>query len=103
MAGSAVGLLALKTDRKISPETVFEPSEPLRVTLISRPDTPRRERSRDARPPTAVRGSAAKIIVSRALGQAAVRELARRGPASEAAAGGSRGAEPPVGDGGAEA
>ncbi len=57
--GSAVGRPALNTDRKTSPETVFVPVEPIRVTLISRPETPRSRRSIALSVPTAVRGSAA--------------------------------------------
>src|SRR6266849_8848716 len=41
MYGSAAGVYALKTARNTSPDTVLVPVEPTRVTLTSRPDTPR--------------------------------------------------------------
>ena len=53
------GRPALKTDRKTSPETFLEPADPIRVTLINRPDTPRLRRSIAFSVPTLVRGSAA--------------------------------------------
>ena len=48
------------TDRNTSPDTVFlVPVEPMIVTLISRPDTPRLRRSSFTTLPTFVRLSAA--------------------------------------------
>jgi len=57
--GSVDGLWALKTDRKISPDTVRLPAEPISVTLTRRPETPRSRRSSATRSPTLVRESAA--------------------------------------------
>ena len=57
--GSADGRFALKTDRKTSPDTFFVPALPMRVTLMSRPDTPRSRRSSVVSVPTFVRASAA--------------------------------------------
>ena len=41
MYGSAAGVYVLKTVRNTSPDTVFVPLEPVRFTLMSRPETPR--------------------------------------------------------------
>ena len=57
--GSADGRPALKTERKTSPDTFFVPAEPMRVTLISRPETPVFRRSSAVSVPTRVRESAA--------------------------------------------
>jgi hypothetical protein len=57
-------LLALKTDRKTSPETRFDPVVPMTVTLMSRPDTPRRERSSLESDPTFVLESEPRIVDS---------------------------------------
>ena len=61
MTGSVAGRPALKTETKTPPDTTFVPRLPLRVTLISRPDTPRRERSMADSAPVFVRASFAKI------------------------------------------
>ena len=56
---------ALITDRNTSPETVFfVPVEPMIVTLISRPDTPRLRRSSFTTLPTFVRLSPASHVES---------------------------------------
>ena len=54
----------MKTVRKISPETFFVAAVPMSVTLISRPETPRRERSSRLIDPTLVLESPAKIADS---------------------------------------
>src|SRR6476659_7016632 len=65
--GSAAGVAALKTDRKTSPDTVLLPVLPTSVTLMSRRETPRLERSRPLIVPTFVRESVAKNALSWAL------------------------------------
>ena len=55
--GSALGRQALKTTTKMLPETVLVPVDPMSVTLISRPDTPRFRKSNAVIVPTFVRES----------------------------------------------
>ena len=50
--GSPLGRDRLRIDRKTSPETFFLPLEPMSVTLISRPETPRSRRSSAVSVPT---------------------------------------------------
>ena len=72
-SGRPAGRRALKTARKTSPETVFVPSEPMSVTLTSRPETPRsrevegrrgRRRSSAGRPRTSA-DSCVRVYVLR--------------------------------------
>src|SRR5687767_7596612 len=55
MDGSSLGRAALNTERNTDPDTFLVPSEPISVTLISRPDTPRFRRSSAVIVPTFVR------------------------------------------------
>ena len=64
MYGSVAGVYWLKIERKTSPETVSVPSEPTRVTLMTRPDTPRFDRSIALSAPTFDRGSASNTVDS---------------------------------------
>ena len=92
------GRAALKIERKTSAETVFFPFDPMSVTLISRPETPRSRRSRAVSVPTFVRVSAANHADScgRGVGprrprriRARPRRTPCRPPADPASRGGS--------------
>jgi len=76
MYGSVAGVHVLKTDLKISAETVVVRVDPTSVTLISRPDTPRRLRSSRASDPTFVRGSRVNTAESSASVYDAVFQVA---------------------------
>ena len=62
MDGSVAGRRALKIDRKTSPETVFVARDPISVTLISRPETPRFRRSSEISVPTLVRAESTERV-----------------------------------------
>src|SRR4029079_9318351 len=94
ITGSPAGRLALNTDRNTSPDTVFDPSDPVSVTLISRPDTPRRERSSRIDVPAAVRRSALKIASRADREEAGVPQVANGAAASYAVPSGARSGEP---------
>ena len=66
----------MKTERKTSPDTVAVLAVPTRVTRMSRPDTPRAERSRATSVPTFVRGSEPKMADRVAMSYVAVRQVA---------------------------
>ena len=84
----------MKTDRKTSPDTVFVPAEPIRVTLMSRPETPRLRRSSAVSVPTFVRASAANHADSWAVVYVAVAQVAKGAPASYGVPSGFRSLEP---------
>src|SRR3954447_1935383 len=92
--GSVGGRRALKIDRKTSPETVFVARDPMSVTLISRPDTPRFRRSSEITVPTLVRESAPNQLDTCVVVYAAVDHVAYGDPASYATPADVRSSEP---------
>ncbi len=68
------GRRRLKIDWKSIPDTVFDPSVPINVIEMRRPDTPRRERSRATTVPTFVRASFARIAENWACVYVALRQ-----------------------------
>ena len=92
--GSVDGRRALNTERKTSPDTDFLPADPMSVTLISRPDTPRFRRSSASSVPTLVRGSAPNQLDNCARVYVRVDQMAEGDPASNDTPAAARSGDP---------